>query len=640
MLFKHPELLWSLFLLLIPVFIHLFQLRRFTITPFTNVKILKKVIAESRKSNTLKKWLLLLTRLLLLTALILAFSQPYIPGKSALKDRQVILYLDNSFSMQAASDTGTLLEHVVQELLKAIPPEQNFSVFTNDQLFKDVNSNAIKNALLSLQYTGNQLSLEEIYLKAKSLYKDRGSSEKDLILISDFQSNIPLHKVDSLVDIKLHLVPIRSKNLRNVAIDTIYINESGPETFSLTCGLSSSDKWENLPVSLYNGDRLIAKTAAVFNETYKSSITFTLPSNEVTHGKISISDPGLAYDNQLYFNINKKEKIKVLAISEEKTRFLNRIFREDEFLYTDFLLNSLNYGILDSQNTIVLNELKTIPISLQNALRAFVNDGGTLVIIPSRDADLANYNLLLMGSLNVSLQSQMSEQRKISTISFEHPLYDNVFEEKVTNFQYPSVQQYYKINSNLPQLLSLDNGAPFLVAAKGIYLFTAPISIANSNFTRSPLIVPTFYNMGRNSLKLPRFYELIGQKTKVDLPVVLDRDRILKVTNNNMEFIPLQQTFANKTTLTFEEIPTQAGNYNIRDGENTIAVVSFNHPRSESKLNFQNLNERGASYVNESPKRLFKKIENDNSINELWKWFVIFAMAFIFIEVLIQKFLK
>ena len=42
MLFKHPELLWALLLLLIPIFIHLFQLRRFKKTPFTNVKILKK----------------------------------------------------------------------------------------------------------------------------------------------------------------------------------------------------------------------------------------------------------------------------------------------------------------------------------------------------------------------------------------------------------------------------------------------------------------------------------------------------------------------------------------------------------------------------------------------------------------------
>ena len=77
MLFKHPELLWALFLLIIPIFIHLFQLRKFKKTPFTNVKFLQKVVSESRRSNTLKKWLLLVTRMLLFTALILAFAQPF-----------------------------------------------------------------------------------------------------------------------------------------------------------------------------------------------------------------------------------------------------------------------------------------------------------------------------------------------------------------------------------------------------------------------------------------------------------------------------------------------------------------------------------------------------------------------------------
>ncbi|NNK28782.1 MAG: hypothetical protein HKP06_11155, partial [Flavobacteriaceae bacterium] len=37
MQFKHPELLYALLLLLIPIIIHLFQLRRFKETPFTNV---------------------------------------------------------------------------------------------------------------------------------------------------------------------------------------------------------------------------------------------------------------------------------------------------------------------------------------------------------------------------------------------------------------------------------------------------------------------------------------------------------------------------------------------------------------------------------------------------------------------------
>ena len=117
MQFKHPELLWALLLLLIPIFIHLFQLRKFKKTPFTNVKFLQKVVSKSRKSSTLKKWLLLATRMLLLAALIIAFAQPFFAKSTALKEKQTVIYLDNSFSMQAKNNNESLLTNATQELL-------------------------------------------------------------------------------------------------------------------------------------------------------------------------------------------------------------------------------------------------------------------------------------------------------------------------------------------------------------------------------------------------------------------------------------------------------------------------------------------------------------------------------------------
>src|SRR5690606_23876251 len=129
MQFKHPEILWALFLLVIPVIIHLFQLRRFTKTPFTNVAMLQKVVSESRKSNSLKKWLLLFTRLLLLAAIIIAFAQPFTALVTALKEKETVVYLDDSFSMQAKDNGLTLLEKAVQDLIKNLDAETHFSLF-------------------------------------------------------------------------------------------------------------------------------------------------------------------------------------------------------------------------------------------------------------------------------------------------------------------------------------------------------------------------------------------------------------------------------------------------------------------------------------------------------------------------------
>ncbi|MEY2739096.1 MAG: hypothetical protein RL259_1005, partial [Bacteroidota bacterium] len=125
MQFKHPEILYFLFLLVIPILVHLFQLRRFKKEYFTNVKLLKELQTQTRKSSKIKKWLLLATRLLLLTCLIIAFAQPYFENeKTVKKGNDLIILLDNSFSMQAKGPKGELLKRSVQELLEELPENQ------------------------------------------------------------------------------------------------------------------------------------------------------------------------------------------------------------------------------------------------------------------------------------------------------------------------------------------------------------------------------------------------------------------------------------------------------------------------------------------------------------------------------------
>ncbi|WP_445752841.1 BatA domain-containing protein, partial [Polaribacter sp.] len=77
MQFKNPEILYFLWLLIIPILVHLFQLQKFVKVPFTNVAFLQKIIQDSRKSSRLKKWLILATRMLLLSAILFTFSQPF-----------------------------------------------------------------------------------------------------------------------------------------------------------------------------------------------------------------------------------------------------------------------------------------------------------------------------------------------------------------------------------------------------------------------------------------------------------------------------------------------------------------------------------------------------------------------------------
>ncbi len=640
MQFKHPEFLWALFLLLIPILIHLFQLRRFKKTPFTNVKFLKKVVSESRRSNTLKKWLLLLTRLLLLAGLVIAFAQPYFAKKSAFKEKETLIYLDDSFSMQAKKDGSSLLSNAVQDLLKSAPKEGVVTIFTNERLFRATNMQAIQNELLALDYSQEQLTLEEIRLKAATIFSKNPDTEKHLILVSDFQASMGNVTTDSLTGVRTHLVQLRPEAVENISIDSLYITPESTTSIELMVLLSSISTIESVPVSLFNGDRLIAKSAANFDSEKKARVRFTLPENELIKGKISVSDNALTYDNEFFFNIDQKKKIKVLAVNETGDNFIKRIFTEDEFLLNEYPLKNLNYNDLSQQNLVVLNGIQAIPTALITNLHSFTENGGTLVTIPARDADLSTYNALINTYFSTNFSQKTIVENSITDISFDHPLYRNVFEKKVANFQYPKVSEYYPLNTRAPKLLSFQNKDPFLVGGGNSYIFSAAIQSENSNFGNSPLIVPTLYNMGLNSLQLPKLYSVLGTETELDIATSLPKDHILKVANDAYEFIPRQQSMTNKVSLRFDSELTKAGIYEIKDDSNILSHISFNHDRKESSLGYLNLEQITRSSKPTSVANLFNTIEKDDRITPLWKWFIILALLFLMLEILIQKFLR
>ena len=113
--FNHPNILYALLALVIPIIVHLFQLRKFEKVPFTNVAFLQQIILQTRKSSKLKKWLTLITRLLTLAAIIIAFAEPYFGSnkKNKLVENELVIYLDNSFSMQAKGSSRELLNKAI-----------------------------------------------------------------------------------------------------------------------------------------------------------------------------------------------------------------------------------------------------------------------------------------------------------------------------------------------------------------------------------------------------------------------------------------------------------------------------------------------------------------------------------------------
>jgi len=640
MQFKHPELLYALFLLLIPIIIHLFQLRKFQKVDFTNVAFLKKVTIQTRKSSQLKKWLTLLMRLLALASIIIAFAQPFTASKTALNtNKETVLYIDNSFSMQAKGNKGPLLQRAIQDIYAQPNNDEKISWFTNNFSKKNASIQDFKNEILKIPFTQTQLSPEEIILKANQLFSKDAGVDKRLIVVSDFQQNGTFPDKDD--NFTLNAVQLKPINTANIAIDTAYIETKKAANIQLKVKVSGiGDIQTSVPVSLYNGEVLIAKTAVDFSENKENTITFDIENIEGFKGRIEIIDPNLSFDNTLFFTVNAAKKIKVLSINEANSSYLQRLFEQPEFDYSQQTFNDLNYNDIPTQNFIILNEVKDIPASLSTSLKSFSDNGGSLLIIPSNKLTINSYNTLLNSFQLGNIAEVIENEKKITQIIFDHPLYKDVFEKRVVNFQYPKVNNYISISSNASAPLKYEDGSPFILQRGNLYFVTAAINTENSNFQSSPLIVPTLYNMALQSLPLPKLYYTIGDQNVFAVSIDLKQDEILNFKDETQTFIPLQQTKANQVNITTIVEPSIANTYRIEKDNKLIEFVSYNYNRKESALYYANPEDWNGIELYNSVEDLFSTITEANTINSFWKWFVIFALLFLILEMLILKFYK
>jgi len=227
--FVNPFFLWALLALCVPIIIHLFNFRRFKTVYFTNVKFLKEVKEETASRSKLKHWLVLLSRLLALAFLVLAFAQPFLPKQDAdvvTGKKTVSIFVDNSFSMNAQSQDVSLFEKAkqkAQEVVEAYGPEDKFQLITHDLEGKHqrlLTKDAFLTELEQLKITPNVSSLSNVLSRQKQTLEKLDAAQKNIFYITDFQKSIVDLEVDTTYN--YYLIPLQSVNQQNVFADSLW----------------------------------------------------------------------------------------------------------------------------------------------------------------------------------------------------------------------------------------------------------------------------------------------------------------------------------------------------------------------------------------------------------------------------------
>lgn len=676
MSFANPEFLFALAAISVPIIIHLFNFRRFKKIYFSDIRFLKDVEIETKSRNQLKNLLILLTRILAIIFLVMAFARPVIPTGTQAESATdaVVVYIDNSFSMNANGESGNLLEEAKEKAIEigsAYASGSQLRLLTNDfapEHFRDLSFEEFKNEVASVQSSPVVRSIDDIVSRTSGMFGQINGV--GLYYISDLQRNtsLPYKSIsDSLLG--LYVVPVESEIESNIYIDSCWFEspsrlQQQPDELIARVRNTGSNTIENLSVKLsLNGIQRSVATTKLSAQSYEDvRLAFTNPEKGQQLVEISIQDYPITYDDSYYLSYNLANSISILCVEEESSpKYVAKLFgSESNFALTQVPSKGLDYSILRSTNLLVLNEVQNFSSGMIQEVMKFVNEGGTLLLIPSESPDLNSTNELLLACGAEQFAASDSGKTKVEGVNLQSALFKNVFTQWEDRIDLPAVNKHYptvlKSSSNAERLLTLSNGEPLLTsysAGEGkCFVLSAPLRDSWTNFHRHALFVPTLYNIALNSTNSGTSAETIGVNNFISVKSKLSDTEILEMqkTDEDRSFVPERVSRAQGNGIYVHDQVENDGHYVLStESGDTIQVVSFNYDRSESDLEFLSSEEliiaanavgiSNAQLLQGSTASLANQIQELHNGKQLWRLFLILALACLLIETLLIRIL-
>ncbi len=682
MQFVYPFVLWGLVATTIPIIIHLFRLRRFKTVLFSNTKLLRDVQLETRKKSRIKHLIILILRLLAIISIVTAFARPFLPRKNALADtliqKTVIIYIDNSFSMEAGEGYHSRLmeaKNAATDIVSGFSPSDRFILLNNwhdASSFRTLTQKQFNEKISQLQISPFSPGFNEIIIRFTELLSVFPDATPLGFVISDFQNSFfqPQLLPDSL-PFQTYLIPIEGSPVYNAGVDSVWLDspviQSG-RAVTVFAGIKnySEENYINIPVELYVNDvkRSVASCDLSPGGRALVEMSFVPSEKGIYDCFVRIDDSPVTYDNTMYFSINVSESVNVIVISgkEKVNPSLDAMFRKEPlFQYTATNVNRLQSGLISKNNLLILDAVETPGSGLIQEIVTFTQNGGSVVIIPPAKEN-ANGLQPLMSALGIDTYGKLNPAAlRISELNLGHELFKGVFDGVPKDMDLPAVRKYFSIaetglNWKLP-LMKLQNSAPFLLMSNSgngrVYWFASAFDQEFTDFHRHPIVVPVFYQMAFLSKKQTDIYYTIGKNQPVAFIEDTDNNKVnaYKITNKekSVDFIPQLRNDGNRMFLFVHNMIDRSGNYYISEQNEQIQGVSFNYDRNESVMNFY-----GTSQL-DSLKTLYKlknidilqpgdTLSADIQIliqgKQLWKTFLILALLFLAIEVILLRFWK
>lgn len=678
--FVYPAFLFSLFLIAIPVIIHLVNLRKYKKVYFSNVSLLQQIQTHSKKKRQLREWLILAARVLFITFLVLAFAQPVIKQNNTdahAGPTYVSLYIDNSFSMEKQCVNGPLLSEalrIAETVIKAYKPSDKFQILTNDfsgNSMRFLNRDEALAALPDIQPSPALYPIQQIVKKQYDLLKTySGGNSIRSYLISDFASNLMLNDA-FLPDSSLPIIalPVQAVVQNNLGFDSIWCNSptialNVPTEIGFRVVNSGENEVVDQPIRIFvNGEQ---KTPALITIPPKAKATGTVTLNiskpGFYQGYLELDDASMSFDDRFYFSFVVKEKLQI-GYLKGKTSNLKplQVFEGDPQFQTQiFNENQPDFQTWNSKDFLILSEASTLSSGWTTELNKFLEKGGVLAIFPEPNS-IPIYNDVFKALKLPQLQAEKINVLKGGKLNAETPFFAGVFENKKKNWNdVPEVKKYFPLQNSTQTpwevLFSMANGDVAMAWCKvgnGYALISGiPLQDSYSNLTSHALFVPIMLKSAFYAQRIQNLYVEANSSTPIQLAQTANNSEAiieLYLTEEQSSFIPEQRVVGNNLNLYINGMELKSGNYIMKQENNDIGVLSVNFGPGEGlaePISIDEQKEWQTAWPNlkflksEDKEAVFTGIQKMEKGISLWKYCLILALVFLALEVIFTRFIK
>lgn len=675
MQFVYPAFLFGLLSLAIPFIIHLFHFRRYQKVYFSNVQFLKNIQQQQSSRKNLKKRIILLTRMLALAFLVLAFSRPYIPAgnnNTYGKQQLVSVFIDNSYSMQTINREGTLLDEArrrAKEIVLAYGLNDRFQLLTQDfegRHQRLLSREEFNDEVDKIKISPQTRTLQQVIDRQQSLLNVQTGKVKSIYILSDFQQNMfTQHVIKPAETANINLVKLQATSLPNIAVDSVWLlsaihRPGDAEKLVVRLHNYADEKAEKVPLKLLiNG---IQKALGSFTLNARGVQNDTLSFSGLQSGwqraEIQLQDNPVNFDNQFYFSFKVQQQMPLLLIDAGiPDKYIQAVFNTDQFFKSQAVNSgNIDYAALSTYPLIILSGVKSISTGLAQQLKTYVNKGGVLVVFPADGADLPSYRALLQPMGAGYPERLITEKAKVSVINLQSQVFKNIFEQVPQNLDLPIVDKYYQLSesshSGKENLLELAGRKTFFGGyhhGNGrVYVSAVPLDDTYSNLSHHALFVPLLFKIALLSgHDQPLFYTIGQDETVEKLPVKSSDKQILKIHKDQQTFIPDVRQQEGSTMLYLSDQVHEPGNYELNKQDSLVAVLAFNNNRSESDLTYLDntalkakMGDNQAAVLQTNGVSLKDTIAKTNMGLELWKLCIILSLICLAAEILLIRFYK